>query len=128
MYYNTSLASFFATEPIKAIATRLVNISVNDVLPQVKPDLKTLLPHEIASTIERSPVYRRFQNIPGFNELPAQLTEQLAKVFTQKAYNNLAKGVDDPVTAKLGDRLLTNFRDALELEIQKKNNLQDIES
>ena len=113
---------------VKAIATRLVKISVNDVLPQVKPDLETLLHYAIASTIERSPVYRRFQNIPGFNELPAQLTEQIAKDFTQTAYNNLAKGVDDPVTAKLSDRLLTNFRDALELELQKKNNLQDIES
>ena len=113
---------------VKAIATRLVKISVNDVLPQVKPDLETLLHYAIASTIERSPVYRRFQNIPGFNQLPAQLTEQLAKDFTQTAYNNLAKGVDDPVTAKLSDRLLTNFRDALELELQKKNNLQDIES
>ena len=81
----------------------------------------------IASTIERSPIYQRLQNIPGFNELPAQLTE-LARDFSQTAYNNIAKGVDDPVTAQLGDRLLTNFRDALELELQKKNNLRDIES
>ena len=111
-----------------AIATRLVNISVNDVLPQVKPDLETLLHHAIISTFERSPVSRRFQNIPGFNQLPAQLTEQLAKDFSQTAYNSIVKGVEDPIAAKLGDRLLTNFRDALELELQKKRNLQDLES
>ena len=113
---------------VKAIATRLVKISVNDVLPQVQPDLETLLHHAIASTIERSPIYQRLQNIPGFKELPVQLTEQLARDFSQTAYNNIAKGVDDPVTAQLSDRLLTNFRDALELELQKKNNLREIES
>ena len=113
---------------VKAIATRLVNISVRDVLPQVQPDLQTLLHHAIASTLEHSPIYQRLQNIPGFKELPVQLTEQLAKDFTQTAYNNIAKGVEDPVAAKLSDRLLTNFRDALELELQKKNNLREIES
>ncbi len=113
---------------VKAIATRLVNISVHDVLPQVQPDLEALLHHAIASTIERSPIYQRLQNIPGFQELPAQFGEQLAKDFSQTAYNNIVKGVKDPVAAQLSERLLTNFRDALKLELQKKNNLRDIES
>lgn len=68
------------------------------------------------------------QNIPGFKELPAQLSEQLARDLSQTAYNNIVKGVEDPVTAQLFDRLLTNFRDALELKLQKNNNLRDIES
>ena len=113
---------------VKAIATRLVNISVRDVLPQVQPDLETLLHHAIASTFERSPIYQRLQNVPGFKELPAQFSKQLTKDLSQTAYNNIVKGVEDPVTAQLSDRLLTNFRDALELELQKKNNLRDIES
>ncbi|MGB3651382.1 MAG: hypothetical protein WBA41_09250, partial [Rivularia sp. (in: cyanobacteria)] len=113
---------------IKAIATRLVNISVNEVLPQVKPDLETLLHHAIISTFERFPIYQRFQKIPGFNQLPAQLTEQLATYFSQTAYDSMVKGVEDPIAEQLSDRLLTNFRDALELELQKKNNLKDIES
>ena len=113
---------------VKAIAARLFKISVNDVLPQIQPDLETLLHHAIASAIERSPIYQRLQSIPGFKELPAQLSEQLTKELSQTAYNNIAKGVDDPVTARLSDRLLTNFRDALELELQKKHNLREIES
>lgn len=84
--------------------------------------------HAIASTIEQSPIYQRLQNVPGFKELPAQLSGQLAKDFSQAAYINLAKGVEDPIAAQLSERLLTNFRDALELELQKKNNLWDLES
>jgi hypothetical protein len=38
----------------------------------------------------------------------------------------IAKGFDDPIIAQLSDRLLTNFRDALKLELQKKHNLQDM--
>ena len=84
--------------------------------------------YAIVSTLERSPVYRRLENIPGFDRFPAQLSEQLAKDFSQTAYSNIVKGFDDPIIAKLSDRLLTNFRDALELELQKKHNLQDMES
>ena len=40
----------------------------------------------------------------------------------------MLKSVEDPIAAQLSDRLLTNFRDALELELEKKHNLQDIES
>ena len=113
---------------VKAIASRIVKIGVHDVLPQVKPDFETLLHYAIVSTLERSPVYRRLENIPGFDRFPAQLSEQLAKDFSQTAYSNIVKGFDDPIIAKLSDRLLTNFRDALELELQKKHNLQDMES
>ena len=113
---------------VKATTTRLVDISVHDVLPQVQPDLEALLHHAIASTIEQSPIYQKLQNIPGFKELPAQLSGQLTKDFSQTAYSNIAKSVEDPIAAQLSDRLLTNFRDALELELQKKNNLRDIES
>ena len=74
------------------------------------------------------PTARFLRIIPGFKELPAQLSGQLTKDFSQTAYSNIAKGVEDPIAAQLSARLLTNFRDALELELQKKNNLRDIES
>lgn len=113
---------------VKAIATRLINISVCNVLPQIKPDLETLLHYAIARTIESTSIYRRLQNVPGFKEFPANLSQQLAKDFTKTVYSSAIKGVEDPVIAKLSNSLLTNFRDVLELELQRKHNLQDIES
>ena len=38
---------------------------------------------------------KKLQNIPGFKELPAQLSGQLTKDFSQTAYSNIAKSVED---------------------------------
>ncbi|WP_414578829.1 hypothetical protein [Anabaena sp. CCY 9402-a] len=111
----------------KAIATRLVNVSIYDVLPQVQPDLEALLHHSIASTFQESPVYQKIQKIPGLNHLPHQLTENLARDLSHSAYKNLIKAMSDPVAAELTSRLMTNFRDALELELQKKHNIQELQ-
>ncbi|NDJ23483.1 hypothetical protein GS682_17940 [Nostoc sp. B(2019)] len=116
------------TNEVKAIATRLVNVGVYDVLPQVQPDIEALMHHSITSTLKESPVYQQIQNIPGLNHLPNQLTEKLARDLSQLAYNNLIKGLSDPVGAKLTSRLITNFRDVLEEELQKKHNIQEFQS
>lgn len=116
------------TNEVKAIATRLVNVGVYDVLPQVQPDIEALMHHSITSTLKESPVYQQIQNIPGLNHLPNQLTEKLARDLSQSAYNNLIKALSDPVGAKLTSRLITNFRDVLEEELQKKHNIQEFQS
>ncbi|MBW4644870.1 MAG: hypothetical protein KME23_18075 [Goleter apudmare HA4340-LM2] len=113
---------------VKVIATRLVNVSVYDVLPQIQPDIEALMHHAIASTLNASPVYQQIQTIPGLNHLPNQLTQKLARDLSQSAYNNLTKALSDPVAAKLTSRLMTNFRDVLEIELQKKHNVQELQS
>ena len=113
---------------IEAITTRLVSISVRDVLPQIQPDLEALLHHTITTTFERSPVYRRLQKLPGFNEFPERAIEQLAINLSQRLYDNVVKGVKDPIATQLSERMLTHFRTGLEVELQKKDNMQYIES
>ncbi|MBH8553383.1 hypothetical protein I8751_13565 [Nostocaceae cyanobacterium CENA357] len=113
---------------VKFIATRLVNIGIYDVLPQVQPNLEALIHHTIASTFKDSPAYQQIQNIPGLNHLPNQLTEKLARNLSQSAYKNLTKALSDPVAAELTSRLMTNFRDVLEMELQKKHNTQEFQS
>ncbi len=113
---------------VKAIATRLVNVSIYDVLPQIQPHVEALMHHSIASTLNESPVYQQVQNIPGLNHLPSQLTEKLAHDLSQSACNNLIKAISDPVVGELTSNLITNFRDVLEDEIQKKHNIQELQS
>ncbi len=36
--------------------------------------------------------------------------------------------MSDPVAAELTSRLMTNFRDVLEMELQKKHNIQEFQS
>jgi hypothetical protein len=112
----------------KVIASRLVNISVYDVLPQIQPDVEALLHHSLESTFNQSVVYQQIQKVPGLSNLPTQLTEQLVKNISQTAYDNLIKAFEDPVGAQLTNRLITNFRDALEIELQKQHNLEEFET
>jgi len=113
---------------VNAIATRLVNISVHDVLPQVQPDFEGLVHHSITSTLNQSPLYQQLQTLPGIGHLPHQLTERLAKDFSQVVYSNLTHAVEDPVGAEIVARLTKNFRAVLEEELQRKHNRQEIQS
>jgi hypothetical protein len=115
------------TNEVKAIATRLVNVSVYDVIPKVQPDIEALMQHSIVSTFNESSLYQHIQNIPGLNQLPHQLTEKLAHNLSHSAYNNLIKALSDPVAAELTSRLITNFRDVLEVELQKQHNIQEFQ-
>ena len=113
---------------VKAIATRLVNVSICDVLPQIQPHVEALMHHSIASTLNESPIYQQIQNIPGLNHLPSQLAEKLAHDLSQSTCNNLIKVISDPVVGELTSNLITNFRDVLKDEIQKKHNIQEFQS
>jgi hypothetical protein len=113
---------------VQAIATRLVNVSVHDVLPKIKPDIEALVHHSLANTFNESPIYQQIQNIPGLNNLPHQLTEKLARDLSESTYRNFIKAFSDPVVGNLAARLITNFRDILEKELQKKNNIQELQS
>jgi len=116
------------TNEVKAIASRLVNVSVYDVLPQIQPDIQALVHHSLESTLNQLPVYQQLQHVPGLSHFPSQLTEKLAKDLSQTAYKNLRNALEDPVGAELTSRFIGNFRDALELELQKKPNRHEFES
>jgi hypothetical protein len=111
----------------KAIASHLVNISVYDVLPQIQPDLKALLHHNLESTLTQLPIYEQLQNLPGLGYLPTHFTEQLAQDLSQAACQNAVRAIENSTTRELTKRLLSNFRDVLEAELRKQHNLQEIE-
>ncbi len=112
---------------LQVITSRLVKVSIYDVLPKIQPDIADLIHHTIQSTINESPVIRQLQQIPGLNQLPNQLVEQLAANLTKSAYATLLKALEDPVGAEVTGRLIKNFREALEVELQKRHNLQELE-
>ncbi len=112
---------------LQVITARLVKVSIYDVLPQIKPDITALIQHTIQSTLYETPVIGQLQQFPGLNKLPHQLVEQLAANLTKSAYATLVKALEDPVGGEVTTRLLKNFREALENELQKRHNLQELE-
>ena len=115
-------------DEVKAIASRLLHLSVYQVLPKIKPDVEALLHHSIETILNQSPMYRQIHNVPGMNHLPSQLIEKLVTDISQTAYSTLTTFLEDPVAAELFNRLTQNFSESLEGEVQKKQNIQEIES
>nr|MCU0537315.1 hypothetical protein [Hydrococcus sp. Prado102] len=111
---------------VNAIATRVINVSVYDVLPQVQADIENLLHHSINRTLTQLPAYQHLKHIPGLNNLPNQLTENLAKSLSDLAYDNLTNLIEDPVAAEITSRLGHNFRDALKRELFSDRNIREI--
>jgi len=112
------------TNELKAIASRLLQLSVHQVLPKIRPDIEALLRHTIESTLSQSPVYQQIQNMPGVS----QLTDRLATDMSQAAYTTATTLLEDPVVTELSNRILQNFGEALEIEVQKKHNVEEIQS
>ncbi|MUG91354.1 hypothetical protein F7734_02155 [Scytonema sp. UIC 10036] len=116
------------TNEIKAIARRLLQISVYQVVPKIQPDLETLLHRSIHTMLSQSPTYQQLQKVPGFNQLPNQLTEKLVTDISQTAYATMTILLEDPEVAAISNRLIDNFSAVLEIEIQNKQNVQEIRS
>lgn len=114
------------TNEIKAIARRILQLAVYQVVPKIQPDIEALLHRSIKTIISQSPTYQQLQNLPGVNQLPTQLTERLVTDISQTAYITMTTLLEDPETAVITNRLIDNFGAALEAEVQKKQNIEEI--
>lgn len=116
------------TNEIKAIARRILNLTVYQVVPKIQPDLETLLHRSIKTILSQSPTYQQLQNVPGVNQLPTQLTQRLVTDISQSVYTTMVTLLEDPEVAAISNRLIDNFSAALFVEIQKKQNIEEISS
>ncbi|MDY7006701.1 MAG: hypothetical protein SWX82_22955 [Cyanobacteriota bacterium] len=120
---------------IEAIATRLVQITVCKVIPQLQPDIEALVRYNVEKIVEESPVFQRFQQIPGAENLANQLSERLIKELSniategpQNAYETVKAAMADPVGTKLSNQLVQDFGKALSTELQQENTLEELQS
>jgi len=116
------------TNEVQAIATRLLDLSIHQVLPKMQPDIEALVHHMVVNTLNQSPIYQQIKNVPGVSRLPNQLTEKLATEVSQATYSTMTKFLQDPVVMQLSNQLVENFIQALQVEVQKQQNIQEIQA
>lgn len=119
---------------IEAIASRLIQVTLYKVLPQLQPEIEALLRHSLESTLKLSSAYQGLQQIPGLGDLSHQLTEQLARELSklassgpQSAYETIKTAMEDPVGTQLSNKLVQQFGKALGAELQQQQTLQEIQ-
>ncbi len=116
------------TNEVQAIASRLLHLIVYQVIPKLRPEIEALLHYNITTILSKSPIYQQVQSVPGLNNLPKELTERLVTDISQSTYSTLTTLLEDPIVMEMSNRLMQNFSEALEVEVKKQHNLQEIQS
>lgn len=116
------------TNEMQAIASRLLHLTVYQVLPKIQPDIEALLHYNLKTAFNQSPIYRQLQNVPGVGHLPNQLSENLAKDLAATLYSTFTTILEDPIAGELLNSLMENFSKTLEAEVQKQHNVQEIQT
>lgn len=113
---------------VDAIAQRLIQVTVYQVMPQLKPDIETLLSHTMTSVLSQSPLYTNLQQLPGVKEWSHQLTKQLAAEVCQNGYHAITASLEDEVGTALVKQLVERTGNVLKAEIQQNDVLEEIQS
>lgn len=120
---------------IEAIFSRLLQVVLCKVIPELRPDIEALLRYNIEGFIHEAPAYKRLKQIPGFDNFANRLAEQLvtelsnlASLGPQNAYENMKNAMDDPVGTKLSNQLVQHFGIILGKEIQQEKTLSELQS
>ena len=120
---------------IEAIATKLVQITVCKVIPQIQPDIEAIIRYNVEKIVSESPTFKRFQQIPGIENLANQLSERLVKQLSniategpQNAYEIIKAAMADPEGIKLSEQLVQHFSKVLGVELQQEQTLEELQS
>ncbi|PSN13650.1 hypothetical protein C7293_15100 [filamentous cyanobacterium CCT1] len=117
-----------AEEEITAIAHRLYKVGIQDVLPQVQPDLEDLVQHSIATTLEQLPGYPQMNHVPGLERLSREFKQGLSLALARGLYRTFTSSLSDQKGEEISTRLQHNFRNALAMALSQSNTRQEIES
>jgi hypothetical protein len=113
---------------VEAISNQLVTILVYQVLPQIRPDIETLLYHTITSALSSLPAYSNLRHLPGMSHWSEQFTKQVTAEVYQNAYHAIITSLEDEAGAKLVQNLVSHFGEAFKANVQTGNSLQELES
>lgn len=116
------------TDEVQELTSRLLKLTVYQVLPKVRPDLEAVVRHSVESVLEQLPAYRDFKAVPIVGEIPTQLNEQLVSNVTSGAYDALVNVLEDKVAAELVSQLVKNFGKTLIEELQEGKTLDELQS
>ena len=113
---------------IEAIANHLTQLFVYNVFPKVETDLAALIHHSLDNAMHNLAVYQGLRQVPGFETIPKQLTENLSIQVVRALQDTLKGAIEDPVGAQLFTKLAENIMDSLRSEVSQRRTVEEIQS
>lgn len=116
------------TNEIAELAKLMAQMTVYQVMPQIRPDIETLLQHNLGKVIKQIPAYQGLQLVPGMEQLQKNLAKQVTREIYQVVYQSLNNVLEeDPVNDKLIEQLISNLTEALGSQIQAQDTLEKVQ-
>jgi len=113
---------------LQVMSQQLTNLLVNDVVPQLKPEIDALLQHSVVQVLDQSPAYKGFRQIPGIGGLPDQIAHQIVGQVSENAYDVVRAALQDEKGAQLTRSLVAKLVDTTRTEVQKNGIIDELES
>lgn len=112
---------------IEVIISRLVKLSIYQVLPKLKPDIEDIFKYVVNKGLTGLPIYQHFEKFPSLGNASKNLSDRISEQMYQNIYDLLTASIEDAEGAKLGSHLIHEFNQALVSELKESVNLQDIQ-
>ncbi|ASC69840.1 hypothetical protein XM38_007700 [Halomicronema hongdechloris C2206] len=115
-------------DELQVMSQRFITILVEQVLPQIKPEIDAVLNHSLNQVLGQAPAYGGLRRLPGIGTLPDQLAQRLAAEISTNAYDALKQTLEDDQGAVLIRSLVAKLTDRLRHEVQQDDTLDEFES
>ncbi|MEM9771936.1 MAG: hypothetical protein AAF889_10145 [Cyanobacteria bacterium P01_D01_bin.73] len=118
---------------VQAITDRVLTLCFNQVLPEIRPDLEAFLNQQIQYVMSQSPAYQGLTVLPGMDQLPRHLAQQLASSLAmvatgvpKVAYETVTSPLD-PKSQELLETLIESGGDAFRTELAKPETQEELQ-
>lgn len=113
---------------LEVLAQRLGTLTIYSVLPQIKPELDSLLKHTVTTAFDQTPGYQGFRQLPGLGNLPDQIAQRVVAQLSTNAYGVLKGGLEDEEAGALTQALVQKFTETFKQQLKDNENLQELET
>lgn len=127
LLYPRDYVSVGNADSIDFIGDRLLQLTIYKVLPQVQPELQSLLNHSMTEALRESAFVELVEQVPALQTLPDEATDQLASYLAHTTCDVLANAYSDEIGKERFDELTRQFQNALRQELQDKATLHELQ-
>jgi hypothetical protein len=124
---NPAIVDANGVDELRVISRHLVQV-IQAVLPKTQPDIEILVRHVVEQAIAQVPLYQGIQALPGFEQIAAEIAKQITHQALQTLSGTLTNVVTDEVTPTLVQQLGQHFLGNLQVELNQKQTLSEIET
>lgn len=113
------------TDEIAELSKLFINLTVYQVLPQVRPDVEAIIRHNFEKVLDTSPAFQGLRQMPGFYRFEGEMTQQMVSLIYQAIYDSILVALEEDTE---GDKLMKQLTDSLTKvltdEMQNKQTLE----